>query len=97
MIPRFLDMISRQSAENYPTSKNEHAKDVTKKHRRRVYVTAIFEIKDGLELPNTKFELLQLLRQGKAITFHKKKNTKSLCHKIPRFWKWLKEDLWSGE
>mgnify|MGYP003314591045 CR=1 FL=1 len=89
-------MISQQSAENYPTSTNEHAKDVMKQHRRRrVYVNAIFEISDGLELPKTKLELVQLLRQGKAIPFHKW--VCPVCHTIPKFDKWQKQDLLSGE
>ena len=89
-------MISRQSAENYPTSKNEHAKDVMKQHtRRRVYVIAPFEISDGLELPETKLELIQLLKGGKAIPFHN--GVCAVCHTIPKSDEWQKQDLLSGE
>ena len=92
-------MISRQEAENYLTAKNakkEQTNDVMRhQKRRRVYVNAIFEINDELELPSTKLELVQLLKQGKAIPFHKW--VCPVCHTIPKFDKWQRQDLLSGE
>ena len=96
LIPRFLEMMSRQSAENYPTSKTQHVEDVMKQHRRRrVYVSAVFEIIDGIELPETKLELVELLKRGEAISFHKW--VCSICHTIPKYDEWQKQDLLSGE
>ena len=89
-------MISRQSAENYLSSKNEHVEDVMTQHRRRrVYVNAVFDIDHRSNLPATKLELVQLLRQGKVVPFHNE--VCKPCHAIPNFDIWQKQDRLSGE
>ena len=54
--------------------------------KRTVYVTPIFEIEENVQIPGSKSELLELLRNGSAIVFHQK--FCAACHTVPNFDKW---------
>lgn len=63
-------MISRQNLNRNHSTSNEgntiKTKNVIKPQKRVVYVNAIFELQDGLQLPETKFELVKLLTNKKS-------------------------------
>jgi len=81
LIPDFLSMIKR----------NE--KKLTKSQP-RVYVNSIFEIEVDHSLPNTKAELLHLMKSNITIPFHK--TVCPLCHKIPHAKEWLEAKIKPG-
>ena len=100
LIPRFLKMISREnerkstytSANDYNDTNVIHVPPRARK--RIVYVNAIFELQDGSSLPNTKLDLVKLLKTNKAIPFHKW--VCPVCHTIPNFERWQHQDLLTG-
>ena len=100
LIPSFLKMISRQSSiqnkanasDNIDVQNNQ---TVISQPKRVVYVNAIFELQDGSKLPNTKIELVKLLKTKKAIPFHKW--VCPVCHTIPKFEMWQHTDLMAGK
>ena len=47
----------------------------------KVFVFPIFEVKENVNPPETKAELLTMLKSGDAIPFHKQVCAK--CHKVP--------------
>ena len=81
LIQNFLKMV---------TSGQEEA---LKRPNHRVFVSSIFEIKEGHDLPQTKAELLKLLKSKIVIPFHKM--VCSQCHAIPKAKEWT-EDAGSG-
>ena len=100
LIPRFLKMISREnerkstyaSANDYNDTNVIH---IPPRARKRIaYVNAIFELQDGSSLPNTKLDLVKLLKTNKAIPFHKW--VCPVCHTIPNFERWQHQDLLTG-
>jgi len=85
LIPEFLAMVRHQSNEN---------KSRWSKGQPKVYVNSIFEIEANHTLPNTKTELIQLLKNGTVIPFHK--NVCPQCHKIPKSKEWLEANILKG-
>ena len=83
LIPAFLKMV---------TSGTEAA---LKRPNHRVFVSSIFEIKEGHELPETKADLLRLLKSKVVIPFHKM--VCSRCHAIPKAKEWMEESSLSGK
>jgi len=79
LIPSFLHMV---------TNGEEAA---LKRNNPRVFVSSIFEIKEGNNLPNNKEELLDLLKKKVVIPFHKM--VCSQCHAIPKAKEWLTDQL----
>ncbi len=79
LIPAFLEMVQRgdEKALQRPNPK--------------VFVSSIFEIREGHELPNNKRELLKLLKSNIVIPFHKM--VCSQCHAIPKAKEWRVEPL----
>ncbi len=75
LIPAFLDMIRRND------------KHLRRKNP-RVFVSSIFEIEKNAEMPQTKKELIPLLKNNTVIPFHKK--VCSQCHAIPKSKEWIK-------
>ena len=57
----------------------------------RVFVSSIFEIKEGHSLPNNKQELLNLLNSKVVIPFHKMVCTQ--CHAIPKAKEWMSNQV----
>jgi hypothetical protein len=74
LIPTFLDMITRGDEE------------ALARPNPKVFVSSIFEIKEGHDLPETKGELLKLLKSQVVIPFHKMVCTQ--CHAIPKAKEW---------
>uniref|UniRef100_T1JJI3 N-acetyllactosaminide beta-1,3-N-acetylglucosaminyltransferase n=1 Tax=Strigamia maritima TaxID=126957 RepID=T1JJI3_STRMM len=72
-IPMFLQMIQRESA------------GVTAK---RLYVLPVYEVEKKVELPDYKQQLVQLVRNGLAVSFHRFLCIK--CHQIPNEEGWLR-------
>jgi len=83
LIPSFLDMITRGDQE-----------EALRRPNPRLFVSSIFEIQEGHELPETKEELLNLLKTNVVIPFHKM--VCSQCHAIPKAKEW-REDPLTGE
>ena len=79
LIPMFLDMITRGG------------ETALKRKNPRIFVSSIFEIKEGNELPNTKAELIDLLNKKVVIPFHKM--VCSQCHAIPKAKEWLTDPI----
>jgi hypothetical protein len=52
----------------------------------RVFVNSIFEIKENVELPLTKKDLIPLLKANVVVPFHK--HVCPLCHTIPKSKEW---------
>ena len=75
LIPAILKMV---------TSGEEEA---LKRSNPRVFVSSIFEIKEGHDLPETKAELVKLLKSKVVIPFHKL--VCSQCHSIPKAQEWI--------
>lgn len=75
----FLDMITRGG------------ETALKRKNPRIFVSSIFEIKEGNELPNTKAELIDLLNKKVVIPFHKM--VCSQCHAIPKAKEWLTDPI----
>jgi len=71
LIPSFLSLVRARGAAARPA----------------VYVNSIFEIQAGHSLPDTKEELVELLKKKVVIPFHKQ--VCSQCHKIPHSKEWL--------
>ena len=82
IIPMFFQFMKRQAVRKLPVSL-----------RPQVYVIPAFEVvKDvGMSLPNTKKELLSLLKANKSISFHQ--SVCYYCHRLPNYAKWLKSGL----
>ena len=78
LIPAFLDMIRRN---------DRHLK----RKNPRVFVSSIFEIKENTEMPQSKKELIPMLKENIVIPFHKK--VCSQCHAIPKSREWLKSPV----
>merc|ERR1719330_2086970 len=57
----------------------------------RVFVSSIFEIKEGHDLPETKAELVKLLKSKVVIPFHKM--VCSQCHAIPKAQEWVTDSI----
>ena len=93
-------MILRQNSKQNKSNASDNTdlqsnQTVTSELKRVVYVNPIFEIQDGSELPNTKLELVRLLKTKKAIPFHK--SFCSHCHTIPKYEMWQHTDLMTGK
>ncbi|PSN44806.1 hypothetical protein C0J52_25714 [Blattella germanica] len=74
LIDNFLEMIRRQ--------------DPPLLHRNpKVFPLPIFELEKGVELPNNKTQLVNMLKNGTAIPFHKKLCPG--CHNIPKSKEWM--------
>ena len=100
IIPRFLKMISDQNSKQNKANASDNIdvqnnQTVISQPKRVVYVNAIFELQDGSKLPNTKIELVKLLKTKKAIPFHKW--VCPVCHTIPKFEMWQHTDLMAGK
>ena len=100
LIPSFLKMISRQNLKQSKANASDNIdvqnnQTVISQPKRVVYVNAIFELQDGSKLPNTKLELVKLLKTKKAIPFHKW--VCPVCHTIPKFEMWQHTDLMAGK
>ena len=86
---------NRVSAQNHQTTISPPT--------RVVYVNPIFEIQEGIQLPKTKLELVQLLNsthkgpksKASAVPFHY--YTCKTCHKIPKYGQWKNIDLHTGK
>lgn len=74
LIPAFLDMVTRGD------------ETALQRHNPKVFVSSIFEIKTGAELPENKEQLKDMLKKSVVIPFHKK--VCSLCHAIPKAKEW---------
>lgn len=74
VIPDFLDMIRRREA----TLLNNNPK---------VFPLSIFELEAGAVIPDNKTHLVEMLKTGKAIPFHKK--VCPGCHNVPKAKEWL--------
>lgn len=81
LITSFLEMIKRNDLQ-LPESQP------------RVFVNSIFEIAANHSLPNTKTELIQLMKNKTVIPFHK--NVCPKCHKIPHSKEWLESKVKPG-
>ena len=79
LIPSILKMV---------TSREEEA---LKRQNPRVFVSSIFEIKEGHDLPETKAELVKLLKSKVVIPFHKM--VCSQCHAIPKAQEWVTDPI----
>ena len=79
LIPSILKMV---------TSREEEA---LKRPNPRVFVSSIFEIKEGHDLPETKAELVKLLKSKVVIPFHKM--VCSQCHAIPKAQEWVTDPI----
>ena len=79
LIPAILKMV---------TSGEEEA---LKRPNPKVFVSSIFEIKEGHDLPETKAELLKLLKSKVVIPFHKM--VCSQCHAIPKAQEWITDPI----
>ena len=79
LIPAILKMV---------TSGEEEA---LKRSNPKVFVSSIFEIKEGHELPETKAELIKLLKSKVVIPFHKL--VCSQCHSIPKAQEWITDPI----
>lgn len=55
--------------------------DLSKTNLPKVFVFSIFEVKETVLAPETKSELLAMLKKGDAIPFHKKVCAR--CHNVP--------------
>ncbi|XP_042235662.1 beta-1,4-glucuronyltransferase 1-like, partial [Homarus americanus] len=71
-IPEFFKMLKR--------------KDASRTTKPRIYVLSIFEVKAEESPPETKRELLKMLKSKKAIPFHK--YLCKICHTVPQAKKW---------
>ncbi|XP_071450808.1 beta-1,4-glucuronyltransferase 1 [Hetaerina americana] len=79
LIGAFLDLVARESEE-------ERRVEAPRRPVHRVYVLSIFEIASNMSQPDTKPELVRMLRNGSAIPFHKK--LCAGCHAVPRAKEW---------
>ena len=70
------------------TNREEEA---LKRPNPRVFVSSIFEIKEGHDLPETKAELVKLLKSKVVIPFHKM--VCSQCHAIPKAQEWVTDPI----
>lgn len=74
LVHKFLEMIAR----NEP---------VLQRKNPRVFPLSIFEVDSTSPVPRDKTELQELLRSGKAISFHKR--VCSSCHGVPKSKEWI--------
>ncbi|EDS41947.1 N-acetyl lactosaminide beta-1,3-N-acetyl glucosaminyl transferase [Culex quinquefasciatus] len=74
LVHKFLEMIAR----NEP---------VLQRKNPRVFPLSIFEVDSTSPVPRDKTELQELLRNGKAISFHKR--VCSSCHGVPKSKEWI--------
>ncbi|XP_046398000.1 beta-1,4-glucuronyltransferase 1 [Ischnura elegans] len=91
LIDAFLDLVRREReaesavvAPPAPPSPSPPAPSAS--NAPRVYVLSIFEIESGMNLPETKAELVHMLKNGSAIPFHKK--VCPVCHAVPKAKEW---------
>ncbi|KAF2893527.1 hypothetical protein ILUMI_12638 [Ignelater luminosus] len=76
LISRFLELISKSGV------------SIRAKYYPAVFTLHVFEIKDGVRVPETKTELQRLFKLRMAVPFHIR--LCSLCHRIPETNKWKK-------
>jgi hypothetical protein len=79
LIPSILKMVTNREGE------------ALKRPNPRVFVSSIFEIKEGHDLPETKAELVKLLKSKVVIPFHKM--VCSQCHAIPKAQEWVTDPI----
>ena len=77
LIPSFLKMV---------TNGDEPA---LKRPNPKVFVSSIFEIREGHDLPETKSDLTKMLKSNVVIPFHKM--VCSQCHAIPKAKEWTED------
>ncbi len=85
LIPAFLNML------NSSITKDNTTATLLARPNPKVFVTSIFEIEEGQEVPDTKAALLDLLAQKIAIPFHKRMC--SQCHRIPDARNWTRDSF----
>ncbi|XP_039289553.1 beta-1,4-glucuronyltransferase 1-like [Nilaparvata lugens] len=73
MIDQFFDMLLRQEP-------------VLKRNKPKVFVLPLFEVNKTMQVPNNKDELMKMMENGTAVTFHK--YVCDDCHRIPGFGNW---------
>lgn len=76
-VDMFLDMVYR----NNSVLSLDHQKPP------RVYPLPVFEISENYQVPNDKFELMDLYRKQRAQLFHA--NVCTNCHKVPGYQDWI--------
>lgn len=79
LVPLFLDMYSRHEEPKY----NE------------VFVLPIFEVTKESRLPDTKAELVEMLKNKTAVLFHARICT--TCHAVPKNEEWAQESTPTGK
>ncbi|KAM8716626.1 hypothetical protein ACLKA7_003497 [Drosophila subpalustris] len=77
-VEQFLDMVYR----------NNSVLSLNNQQPPRVYPLPVFEIFEDEQLPNDKFDLMELFRKHRAQLFHAK--VCANCHKVPGFQNWIK-------
>ena len=88
MIPMFLQMAKRKEALPKHIPRNKSSDDP------KVYVPPVFEVASTLPPPDTKSELLKLIKMKKAVPFHVA--LCSYCHNLPGYNKWLRTKVKPG-
>lgn len=76
LINNFLEMVSRKSS-------------LFSSSPPKVFTMPVFEIKEGVSVPDTKTNLLKLIKKKKAFPFHEQ--LCRVCHEIPMSKHWLEE------
>jgi beta-1,4-glucuronyltransferase 1 len=61
----------------------------------RVYPLSIFEVDSSVAVPRDKTELQELLRNNKAIPFHKR--VCASCHGVPKSKEWMAANETDGK
>ena len=92
LIPMLLKMVKRKPARLKPIVKTANT---TSNNTPKVYVPPVFEVDEALPPPNSKSELLTLLKIKKAVPFHFE--LCSYCHKLPGYNKWLAAKVVPGQ
>lgn len=80
LVNDFLSMIAKE--------------EVSKLKSRRIFPLAIFEVAETVQNPHDKTELIQMLKTGEAIRFHK--IICSYCHSVPKSDEWENTPLAPG-
>ncbi|XP_068083100.1 beta-1,4-glucuronyltransferase 1-like [Anabrus simplex] len=81
VIPAFLEMVRRQD----PPLLRPGPK---------VFPLSIFELEKGMPLPENKTQLVNMLKNGTAILFHKKLCPE--CHNVPKSKEWMAANVTEG-
>ncbi|KAK7016712.1 hypothetical protein SK128_013248 [Halocaridina rubra] len=68
--------------------------DATNTSNPRVYVLPIFEVRHDVEAPKFKSDLQTMLKEKKAVFFHK--SICATCHKVPKYDEWVNEPMKSN-